>query len=246
MAIFLTRGQQLSIPAGGLQIRLDENGQFHMSVRPQLSVTLYPHWLEIAFSHLQLAKEHRERLEAAHAANDNTLKARALEAEFAHSMQAILAAVTAIEAFYSAFKHHAKFSAQEMRDLNESRASRAKHVKEAIRRSFRLKDEFIGFLDEVLTALYKFRDNAVHPPTRRTDPVYHEVIDSEVEWRFVDFSVTNAQLAVRHAMSLIHRLLVLGAASALPVKDQCSQSVALVEPAVKQWEKAFGSLMGPS
>lgn len=108
--VFITRGMTVSIPAGGLKISLGADA-------PSPSVTLHVHfdvcptWCELAMAHLQTAKSGEADRKVAWQAAEETEnvvneKARTLEREFESSMQAIMAAAIALDAFYAVLQPH--------------------------------------------------------------------------------------------------------------------------------------------
>src|SRR5688572_19888956 len=108
--VFITRGMTVAIPAGGLKISLGPD-------TPAASVTLHVHfdvcptWCELAMAHLETAKSRQADRTVAWQATEETEnvvneKARTLEREFESSMQAIMAAAIAIDAFYAVLQPH--------------------------------------------------------------------------------------------------------------------------------------------
>jgi hypothetical protein len=97
----ITRGVALQIPAGGLSITFDENGEAKMEVKAlllRLDSSVY--WLEIALDHLVQTKAKHDALAAAQAEGKDL--GDLLQDTFKAAMQAIVAAATIFEALYAA------------------------------------------------------------------------------------------------------------------------------------------------
>jgi hypothetical protein len=68
VGVFISKGMRVTIPAGGLSIGFDEQGNFTSSCTLHVSIDLCPYWLMIALTHLCTADQmHSKLLEASNA-----------------------------------------------------------------------------------------------------------------------------------------------------------------------------------
>ena len=134
--VFIGKGMRVTIPAGGLSIGFDEQGNFTSSCRLHISIDLCPHWLLIAFAHICAAdKMHGELLEASKADDPEAISS-CLEQEFVSGMQAMMAAAIAIDAFYAAVREHAPVPSDLLENWRKNKTARAKQIFETFRRAF--------------------------------------------------------------------------------------------------------------
>src|ERR1044071_4003691 len=105
--IFITKGMVVSLPPGGLTIRMSEDGRlFNDPLVLHVSQDVSALWIQIALGHLRVAEPlHPVTLAAKAVAEDQGL-ADALEAESVACMQAIVGAAIAVDAFYGMVKRH--------------------------------------------------------------------------------------------------------------------------------------------
>src|SRR2546426_8136310 len=108
--VFISRGMTVAIPPGGLVISLDEAGNPVGNLNLHVHFDVCPTWLEIALRHLEEAKANRLLRIEAWKGTDEDAKAAALEREFEASMQAIMAAAIAIDAFYAVMQTKAELA----------------------------------------------------------------------------------------------------------------------------------------
>jgi hypothetical protein len=200
VGIFVTRGMTCGIPPGGLSLILDADGKISGGQLTAFHVRfdVCPTWIELSLQHLRVAIEARANRQAAWASPDEGAKGEALEREFEASMQAIMAAAIALDAFYATLQPHVvpPTLAEQWRT---ARTARFKQVTEVIRRAFRLKPEGTALLRANLKEIYRLRDLAVHPSGKLEAPIYHPELDVGVEWRFAYFRASNAELIVNGA-----------------------------------------------
>lgn len=104
--IFISRGMTVAIPAGGLTIGIGDDGSFTGNLALHVRFDVCPTWVELSLRHLEEAKAKRADREAAWVGANENLKASTLEREFETSMQAIMSAAIAIDAFYSIMQTH--------------------------------------------------------------------------------------------------------------------------------------------
>jgi hypothetical protein len=158
-----------------------------------------PSWAGISLRHLQDAKQRRVGRQLAWDGTNEQEKAGALELEFVASMQAIMAAAIAIDAFYSIVKEHVVLSKSLVERWRKNRTARYSQVTEVLRRAFHLKPTATAGLRHNLKEIYRLRDLAVHPSGQIEAPMKHPELNVGVEWRFAYFRAHNAELIVNAA-----------------------------------------------
>ena len=137
-------------------------------------------------------------------------KAATLEREFESSMQAIMSAAIAIDAFYAIIQTHVVLPPSLLEKWRTKRTSRYSQVTEVIRRAFHLKHNGTATLRQNLKEIYRFRDLAVHPSGKIEGAVWHPELNVGVEWRFAYFSANNAELVVNAATWILWDLAYYG------------------------------------
>jgi hypothetical protein len=206
--VFVTKGMTFAVPAGGLTISLDVPTGGTMSIEVHFDVG--PTWLEIALHHLEDAKLKQALRVEAWKGQDDEAKAAALEREFEASMQAIMAAAIAIDAFYAVVQTKIKLPPDLVRTWRMKKTARYAQVSEVFRRAFSVRANEARVLRQNLQAIYKLRDQAVHPTGKTKTPVLHPELEVGVEWRFVAFCFANADRAVRETVNSLCQLITNG------------------------------------
>jgi hypothetical protein len=196
--IFISRGMTISIP--GFSIRLRDDGQLEGDpITLHVRFDVCPSWIQVATRHLEDAKLARARRDEAWSGSDEDAKARALEAEFEASMQAIMAAAIAWDAVYAILREHVTIPPAMSEKWRTGRTARYTQVAETVRRAFSLKPKGAALLRANLKWLYSYRDMAVHPAGKIAAPLLHPELNVGMEWRFVYFRARNAEMAVMGA-----------------------------------------------
>jgi hypothetical protein len=163
-------------------------------------------WLELAARHLADAKERKLARIDAWTAGEEEAKGTTLEREFESSMQAIMAAAIAVDAFYATIKDKTNIPEKTFQTWKEKRTARHAQIAEVLRQAFSLPQKGVKELKGALSEIFKFRDWAVHPPGNVGAPVLHPELQVGVEWRFVAFSADSATARVTKVQSIIHEL----------------------------------------
>ena len=197
--VFISRGIAVSIPPGGLTIGIGADGHPAGSLTLHVRFDVCPTWTELALRHLADAREKRLARHAAWAGTNEAEKAATLEREFEASMQAIMAAAIAVDAFYGVMKTHLALPPRLAEKWRMKRTSRHTQVTEVLRRAFLLKPKGVARLKGNLKEIYRLRDLAVHPSGKMDAPILHPEIGVGVEWRFACFRAHNAELVVNSA-----------------------------------------------
>ncbi len=178
--VFVGRG--VSLRLRNLRISWGPDGPEIAPVTIELSLGMAPFWLEIALRHLVEAEAQHTLLSESVSGNSSD-RGTALEGEFLAGMQAIVAAATALDAFYAQVKPYANIPEELVATWREKGTARYKQVAEVLRRAFRLKPRTAVNLRRILKDVYRFRDWAVHPSADFSAPVLHPKMGSGTEWR---------------------------------------------------------------
>lgn len=208
--VFISRGMTLTIPDGGLILSIDPEGKTDSSLTLHVHFDVCPTWCQLALQHLEKARQAREERVAAWSANNEELKGKTLEREFEASMQAIMAAAVALEAFYAVVQQSVQLPPSLVDRWRNGRTARYSQITEVLRRAFKLKPKGVAVLRQNLREIYKFRDLAIHPSGKIEAPVHHPELDVGVEWRFAYFRATNAEGIVMAATAIVCDLAVNG------------------------------------
>jgi hypothetical protein len=199
MTVFVSRGMTVAVPPGGLTFGIGADGKPTANVTLHVRFDVCPTWVDLALRHLDDARAKRTIRERAWAEANNDDKAAALEREFEASMQAIMAAAIAIDAFYSLLQPHVRLPPSFLTRWRAGRTPRYSQVAEVLRRAFHLKPKGTAALRRDLREIYRLRDLAVHPSGTIEAPILHPEINVGVEWRFACFRAHNAELTVNAA-----------------------------------------------
>jgi hypothetical protein len=204
--VFVSKGMTFSIPAGGLTIAIDNHGKGTGGLRPHVRFDVGPTWLQLALRHLDDARAKKDLRVAAWAGVDENQKGDSLEREFEASMQAIMAAATAVDAFYALIRTHVDLPSSIVDTWRANRTPRYAQVTEVLKRAFHLKPKGATDLRKILKEIYKLRDLAVHPSGKMEAPRMHPDLGVGVEWRFACFGAYNAELIVNAASRILWEL----------------------------------------
>ena len=198
--IFISRGMTVAIPPGGLTISFG---------KPAPPLTLHVHfdvcpsWCQLALVHASDARSRSVDRAAAWAATNEEHKGTSLEREFEVSMQAVMAAAIAVDAFYAVVQTHVQLPPSLIERWRTKRTPRYSQVTEVLRRGFHLKPKGTAMLRQHLKELYRFRDLAVHPSGKIEAPLLHPELQVGVEWRFAYFRAANAESLVNVATGML-------------------------------------------
>lgn len=174
---------------------------------PYVHFDVCPTWLELAIRHLSDAQvAQAARVEAWKRADENA-RAGALQWEFEASMQAIVAAATAIDALYAAVRPRVKLPQLLVDKWREKRTPRHIQIAEVLRRALSLGPRAARPLRQNLGEISRFRILAVDPSGMTDAPILHPELRVGVEWRFAYFRSDNALLIVKVTLRLILELL---------------------------------------
>jgi hypothetical protein len=208
----------------------------------ELQLDTCVHWLEIALEHLAAAKLAHDALLAA-PPNSPTL-GNLLDREFKSSVQAAVAAATFFEALHAATVERGPSKPPQPAGNTRKRPTRYATVTEQLRRSFGLKKQGTANLRSVLSEVYRFRDQAVHPSATFTEPVLHPQLQVGVERRFVMFCFSGAKQLVRAALAF-SKILPSRDLTRRPkeIQDLGAYLIEVCSPLYAAWEQQYGQLL---
>ncbi|WP_157469781.1 hypothetical protein [Desulfobulbus elongatus] len=201
--VFISRGMTVTIPEGGLTISLGSDGNLASSLTIHVRFDVCPTWCKLAIHHLADAEACRLDRVAAWDKTNEDQKGVSLEREFEASMQAIMAAAIALDAFYSMIQGHVQLPPTLIQKWRTKRTSRYSQVTEVLRRGFHLKPNGTANLRQNLKEIYRLRDMAVHPSGKIKAPLLHPEIQVGVEWRFAYFRAQNAEKVVNATTGML-------------------------------------------
>lgn len=204
--IFISRGMTVSIPPGGLTVSFGDDGGIRSNVTLHVRFDVCPSWVDLALKHLASANDAKLKRDAVWKEPNEDEKAAALEREFESSMQAIMAAAIALDAFYAIVKEHVSLPTAVLEKWRNGRTPRYSQIAEVLRRGFALKPKGAAGLKANLKEIFRVRDLAVHPSGKIDAPLLHPELDVGVEWRFAYFRASNAQLIVNAATQILWEL----------------------------------------
>src|SRR5205807_10159305 len=148
----------VAVPPRGLTIGIGANGSSTSNVMVNVRFDVCATWTDLALRHLDDAKARRTAREIPWAGTNEEDKAASLEREFEASMQAIMAAAIALDAFYSLMQTHVQLPPSLVTRWRTKRTARYSQVTEILRRAFHLKPEGTAVLRQNLSEIDGLRD----------------------------------------------------------------------------------------
>ena len=246
-SVFVGQGTRISIPEGGLTIRMDNDGKVIVDpVTVHVQFDTWPMWLQLGLEHLAEAdRRHLEVLDASGGLHANEL-GRSLEAEFKAGMQAIVAGGIAIDAFYAAVKERINISEETKNAWRKNGTARDRQIAEVMRLAFNMDSKGFVQVQQLLKEIMRFRGWAVHPSAQSAEPVQHPELGVGVDWHFVAFGFQNAQSAVRVSLALIAQMLPRSRKKYAELDEYCRAVSSQIHPLVREWESRYGELFSRS
>lgn len=207
--VLVPRWTSLRIPAGGLRLSIGPDGGFQADpLVVEVTMDMWPHWLEIAIRHWRRSQAAHADLLAAHEAGDSDAVHAALSTEFQESMQAISSSAFALDALLGAISEQWP-PPQSIREAwSRNSTPRTGRLLEMARRTSRLTNEEVRSIKTGIRSVFRFRDWAVHPPRDFRQPHLHPDLNVGVDWRFAAYTAQNATLAVSVCIEVL--MLVFG------------------------------------
>jgi hypothetical protein len=228
--VFISKGITPVIPAGGLVLSAS-GGTFTL----HLHFEVCPTWLGLALRHLEAAKVTQTARALAWEGTDESAKGTTLEREFEASMQAIMSAAIAWDAFYAVVNSKITIPQELIAKWRENRTARYKQVSEVLRVAFNLKPAGFKALCQNLKEIYRLRDQAVHPTGKISAPVYHPELKVGVEWRFLCFRYESAAMVVRETVRMMSELVT----SAKPNGPEVQKYAEVLRPTVRSLQNSI-------
>ncbi|MCL5886789.1 MAG: hypothetical protein M1617_00555 [Actinobacteria bacterium] len=205
-------------------------------------MTLYLYWLRIAFQHLRESKVAHGALLAASDTADNEQKIYEMDRVFVSSMQCVVAAAVAVEAFYAMTKDYIDIPPETVAKWNDNKLARPKRISEVFRQAFKLQNPRFEEMRQSLCQLFEGRDLCVHPSAGHDAPELYDELSSYTDWRVVAFRHENAKMCLGIALSTIAHLIELAPRHVPALGDHCLGYTPRVRSLVQEWESEFGSL----
>lgn len=236
----ITRGVELAIPPGGLVIHSDSS---RIEVRAiHLRLNLATEWLEIAFENLETARfAHQEFLKQFEEGKDCD---ELLNREFRAAMQAMVAAGTFFEALYSATREVLPPNRLARESGGRSKGKRAALVAEQLKKGFGLRTHGAANLASVVSEVYRYRDESVHPSASFGLPAVHPVLNQFVERRVAMFTFPNARLLVRASLAYAKILPTIAMKQGpAGIQELAKYLLSTSEGLFQQWEQRYGDLL---
>lgn len=241
--VFLTQGMKITIPEGGLTLRLSDEGNIEGTVLAlHVGLDMCPYWLRIACEHLVAAELNNKNVHLALTASNDEQLGLALEKEFATAMQAITAAAFAIDAFYAMVKERIDIQQEVLDAWKKNGTARKKQIYEVLRYAFSMGPDSEKQMWEIIDHIVHFRDLAVHPSAKLSAPILHPELQKGTEWRFVMYRFQNAKPAVSAVLSLVAQLAPRYKQKYPRLKQYCEDLERSVAPIVEVWEHKYGLL----
>lgn len=240
--VLITKGSQVSIPPGGFKIFHKADGTLESSIELHVGLNMCPIWCDVAVQLVIAARECRTRtVEAWHTPSDDAFS-NALLAEATISMQATVAAATAIDALYASVKDCYR-PPQELVDAWKRKGTaRYKQVAELLRRALDVKPRPAVLVRRALGHIYEFRDWSVHPPARAREPLRHPTFNSVMEWRLATFTYQNAREMTQASLSLARQTAIKGRSGQESLKGYCTGLAELLKAPIERWTSHIGEL----
>lgn len=240
--IFTSKGTRLSIPIGGLRLRLTDEGRLDGDLTLHVSVDMCSRWVAIGQSHVEAVGEAHAEVLAAWATPDDDRLRRALEAEFSAGVQCAVAAAVAVDAFYSRVREHTKLPKGLVDTWRTNRTSRQVQIAEVLRRAFRLSPVNTKGLRSVLHELFRFRNWAVHPPSEAKAPAWYADIQLSTEWRYVTYRAEQARTLYKLALGALVALVERCPTGNSHLREYADALGAELGPYRLAWEERYGSV----
>jgi hypothetical protein len=164
-------------------------------IRSELRNDIFHHWLRISEQEAERAQRARNVAEGA-TDRDGQEFNDALDDEFRASLLAVAAAAFAIDAFYASAIHQAP----ETRVVSRTRDA---SIFETLKRGFALTGRQQKALRKPIRALFRARDEAVHPPTRWAVPISHPAFKVGMDPKLVAYRAEVGREAATLAQQII-------------------------------------------
>jgi hypothetical protein len=242
--LFVVRGMQLAIPAGGFSISVDGEGKFIGELKTvHLRIDMCARWMAIAYQHLLVSESANEELLRAVQVNNEEALGMALERAADAGMQAISAACAAIDAYYALLREHTQIDKSTRDSWTKNRTARHIQIAEVISRTFKIPQPEVDKMRAILKQAFPIRDKALHPSAKMTAPMnYDEIGRSTARW-LVMVRHENARMVVGQCLMVIIGTIARDLRNHVKeFRDTLDWTAQLVAPLVIEWEKHYDRL----
>lgn len=201
--VSMYRAMAAATPTAGLPLSVDENSRAASDATGHVRFDVCSTWLDLAIRHLSDAQVAQVARIAAWEGTDENLKAGALEWEFEASMQAVMAASIALDAFCAAVQTKVQPPPSLTDAWREKRNPHYVENAEILRVAFSLTAKEANSLRQNLGEIFRFRDLAVDSSSKSGAPILHPELRVGGEWRFAYFRCENARLVVGATLRVV-------------------------------------------
>lgn len=173
----------------------------------------------------------------------------ALQQEFVHGMQTIMASGVAVDAFHTDIKRFVDIPKETTVGWRKNKTARYKQIAEVLRQAFHLEQENSNLLGGVLQQNFRLRDDAVHPQQGTSEPELHIEFKQKTDWRYARFCFRNAKDVLNKTLRIVWRLINKVQDDSFPnveLRQHCEVLRQKTQSVAEQWEAKFGSLFEPS
>ncbi len=200
--IFLTEG--ISLHLRNITLTIGEGTEPTGTVDVDLRFDACAAWAKIAILRLQDAMRARSARIDAWQLDDEQAKGTTLEAEFNDALQAIVAAVSSVDAFYAVVKEIAEIPEDLSKSWAKNRTSRDKQVAETLKVAFSVSGKSIENLRPFLNKIYKLRGAGLHPSGKLNSARFHpELVTSQLNGDLLPFVPSMPNLLFFDSLGLI-------------------------------------------
>ncbi len=222
-------------------LSFDSNGVSFSHEGITIRQGLFRHWMDIAISHAIDANN--ANAEARDFCNIDEFEKMgvALKREFKASMQCIIASAISLDAFHSAVKERIDIPSEllELWRSPENRTAYWKQMAEAFRLGFKLNSESVSAIRKYLREISKYRNWAIHPPSKSNKLVRRNDLMIDTEWRFVAFRCDNALTIVQMSLIIVWGLVKLLDRCNEHLKTYCIEEKKAIIPIISEWLSNF-------
>lgn len=241
--VFITENMQVSIPPGGLNLQIGENGELKPpTLTLHLLIDMSVYWLKIAWSHLQTAELGNINLKAAVAARNEEQIKNALETEFSASIQVFASVAFSLETFDKMVRARIVIPENLIASWEENETSWAKQLTEVLKLGFEIKGTHVKNLALLLKTVATYRNEVVHGSANAAPPVYHPELGMSTELHFVRYKYLEAKLALDAILGLYVQLLPRNKTQYKSLTLYCQAVERAMQPLMTAWEQNYGLL----
>ncbi len=204
--ITFVKWSSLRIPAGGLAIGLNSDGESMTSVVMETHIPMWIHWLDICHQHVKTTAGARKASLEARRRGETEAPHDSMHAEFQAAVQAISAAAFAMEAFSNTLDDLGVVNAETRERWAKKRPWAADKVVDTVLAACGNSPSAID--RESIVKIFHARNGAVHPKVEFREAVLHPALKLGVDQALITYGAEHAAAAMSHAATLIARTLI--------------------------------------